>query len=89
MQDRIRPLNTKPLRNEAEYVLHWTQMNRRVHGNHALAYAAELANERGLALLVYEGLTCTYPHANDRVARVHSGRRAGYGDGTGDSMDWA
>jgi deoxyribodipyrimidine photo-lyase len=41
-------------------------MNRRVDSNHALAYAARLANERDLSLLVYEGLTCTYPYANDR-----------------------
>jgi deoxyribodipyrimidine photo-lyase len=42
-------------------------MNRRVHMNQALAYAAQLANERDLPLLVYEGLTCTYPFANDRM----------------------
>jgi deoxyribodipyrimidine photo-lyase len=41
-------------------------MNRRVDSNHALAYAVRLANERDLPLLVYEGLTCTYPYANDR-----------------------
>jgi deoxyribodipyrimidine photo-lyase len=67
MLDRVRVLNAKPLRDGAEYVLYWAQMNRRVHGNHGLAYAAELANERELPLLVYEGLTCTYPHANDRL----------------------
>lgn len=42
-------------------------MNRRVSHNQALAYAAQLANERGLPLLVYEGLTCTYDWANDRM----------------------
>ena len=42
-------------------------MNRRTAANHALAYAAELANERGLPLLFYEGLTCSYPFANDRL----------------------
>lgn len=42
-------------------------MNRRAASNHALAYAAARANEFGLPLLVYEGLTCTYPHANDRL----------------------
>jgi deoxyribodipyrimidine photo-lyase len=42
-------------------------MNRRVAGNHALAYAADLANERHLPLLFYEGLDCAYPHANDRL----------------------
>jgi hypothetical protein len=42
-------------------------MNRRVAANHALLYAVEKANELGLPVLVYEGLTCSYPHANDRI----------------------
>jgi len=42
-------------------------MNRRVAFNQALAYAVSQANELGLPLLVYEGLTCTYPHANGRI----------------------
>ncbi len=42
-------------------------MNRRVESNYALAHAAELANELDLPLLFYEGLSCTYPHANDRL----------------------
>jgi deoxyribodipyrimidine photo-lyase len=51
----------------ARYVLYWAQMNRRVSNNHALAFAAALANEYKLPLLFYEGLTCSYPHANDRL----------------------
>jgi len=42
-------------------------MNRRARFNHALLRAAEWANTLSLPLLVYEGLTCTYPHANDRL----------------------
>lgn len=42
-------------------------MNRRADSNHALAHAVELANESGLPVLVYEGLTCSYPYANDRL----------------------
>ena len=42
-------------------------MNRRVDFNHGLLYAAELANERALPLLYYEGLTCSYPYASDRL----------------------
>ncbi|HWE52724.1 MAG TPA: deoxyribodipyrimidine photo-lyase [Bryobacteraceae bacterium] len=64
---RLRPLNTAPPRADGRYVLYWSQMNRRVDFNHALAHAAELANENGLPLLVYEGLTCTYKAANDRL----------------------
>lgn len=41
-------------------------MNRRVESNRALEFAASRANAAGLPLLVYEGLTCSYPHANDR-----------------------
>ncbi|MBL8240619.1 MAG: deoxyribodipyrimidine photo-lyase [Bryobacterales bacterium] len=67
MDLRVRPLNDAPVRHPAKYVLYWTQMNRRADSNHALAYAAEQANCLRLPLLVYEGLTCTYPEANDRM----------------------
>ena len=42
-------------------------MNRRVESNHALSFAADIANELNLPLLFYEGLTCSYPHANNRL----------------------
>lgn len=67
MTDRIRKLNEDPDRADAMYVLYWSQMNRRVWANHALEYAVQRANELGLPVLFYEGLTCTYPHANDRL----------------------
>jgi deoxyribodipyrimidine photo-lyase len=66
MEHRVRQLNSGPPRLPAQYVLYWTQMNRRADSNHALAYAASRANELGLPLLVYEGLTCSYPYASDR-----------------------
>jgi len=66
-QDRIRSLNSAQPRADADYVLYWSQMNRRVAGNHALAHAIDLANQSHLPLLAYEGLTCTYKHANDRL----------------------
>lgn len=66
-KERIRTLNDATIRPDAAYVLYWSQMNRRVESNHALAYAIELANGAGLPLLVYEGLTCTYQAANDRL----------------------
>ena len=43
------------------------RLNRRVAWNHALLYAAELANRAGLPLLVYEELTSSYPYASDRL----------------------
>jgi deoxyribodipyrimidine photo-lyase len=64
--ERVRKLNDRESREGASYVLYWSQMNRRVESNHALAFAADLANERRLPLLFYEGLTCTYPFASDR-----------------------
>lgn len=67
MDLRVRALNTKPPRVGADYVLYWAQMNRRANSNHALEWAAQLANEHRLPLLVYEGLTCSYPYANDRM----------------------
>lgn len=42
-------------------------MNRRVDANHALIHAAGIANNAGLPVLYYEGLTCSYPYANDRL----------------------
>jgi deoxyribodipyrimidine photo-lyase len=55
------------VRTEAQYVLYWAQMNRRVDSNQALLFAAQLANQHKLPLLVYEGLTCWYPYASDRI----------------------
>jgi deoxyribodipyrimidine photo-lyase len=66
-KDRVRLLNSAPVRQPARYVLYWSQMNRRAVQNHALVYAAEQANALDLPLLVYEGLTCTYRQANDRM----------------------
>src|SRR5271154_6361389 len=65
--ERIRKLNERTFRDPARYVLYWAQMNRRVESNHGLLYAVELANRRNLPVLYYEGLTCTYPAANDRL----------------------
>src|SRR6188508_1361997 len=42
------------------------QVNRRAESNRALEFAATRANELKLPLLVYEGLSCTYPYASDR-----------------------
>jgi len=64
---RVRKLNDAAVRTPAGYVLYWSQMNRRVESNHALEHAATLANQLDLPLLVYEGLTCAYPNANDRL----------------------
>ncbi len=67
LEERARALNEHPVRTPANYVLYWAQMNRRISHNHALAYAIHLANRLDLPLLIYEGLTCTYHEANDRL----------------------
>jgi deoxyribodipyrimidine photo-lyase len=65
--ERIQKLNDAPEHPTRNYVLYWAQMNRRVDSNHALLYAIEIANRLGLPVLFYEGLTCTYDFANDRL----------------------
>jgi deoxyribodipyrimidine photo-lyase len=65
--ERISKLNDAPERPDRKYVLYWAQMNRRVENNHALCFAVEIANRLNLPVLVYEGLTCTYEMANDRM----------------------
>ena len=64
---RVRELNSHGVRAGARYVLYWAQANRRVEWNQALEFAVEVANGLGLPVLFYEGLTCAYPHANDRL----------------------
>ncbi len=65
--DRVRSLNDYSVNTGGDHVLYWPQMNRRARTNHALAHAITLANELSLPLLVYEALTCSYPHSNDRM----------------------
>ena len=66
MESRVRALNDAPVKPRAAYVLYWAQMNRRADSNHALEFAAARANALKIPLLVYEGLTCSYPYASDR-----------------------
>ncbi|HEY3742540.1 MAG TPA: deoxyribodipyrimidine photo-lyase [Bryobacteraceae bacterium] len=67
MRERVRLLNQAPFRQNARYIIYWAQMNRRTASNHGLAYAIELANGMALPVLYYEGLTCSYPYASDRL----------------------
>ena len=64
---RVQALNSAPPRSNGRYVLYWAQANRRVDSNHALVFAAELANSLRLPVLFYEGLTYSHPQANDRL----------------------
>ncbi len=66
--DRITFLNEyRPGR--GEYVLYWMQQSQRAEYNHALEYAIRRANELGLPLLVFFGITPSYPEANERHYR--------------------
>src|SRR3989339_1419238 len=57
----------KPGFNESgTYILYWMQQSQRVHYNHALLHAIELANQHDLPVVVFFGLTPTYPEANER-----------------------
>lgn len=69
VSDRVRLLNQAPARAAAGYVLYWAQINRRLDSNHGLAFAIQTANQLGLPVLVYEGLTADHPWANDRFHR--------------------
>jgi deoxyribodipyrimidine photo-lyase len=67
VERRVRKLNDATVRADGRYVLYWCRWNRRVDANHALAFAAGLANRLDLPLLFLESLTCDYPYASDRL----------------------
>lgn len=64
-EERIRRLGgrTAP---RGDYVLYWMQASQREDTNHALEFAVERANDLGLPVLAYFGLTPRYPDANLR-----------------------
>jgi len=64
-EQRIRSLNNK-LPVNGEYILYWMQASQRAEYNHALGYAVEQSNQRNLPLIVYFGLTESFPEANER-----------------------
>lgn len=67
MDERVRQLNSRELRSGARYVLYWMRANRRATFNHALAFAAGIANDRDLPLLCCETLSFDEPYASDRL----------------------
>jgi deoxyribodipyrimidine photo-lyase len=64
MDERVRLLNSEPVRPSARYVLYCMRANRRASHNHALAFASQVANDHGLPLLCYESLEA---NSNDRL----------------------
>lgn len=66
--ERIQSLNDHEER-DGDYVLYWMQASQRAEDNHALEYAVQRANDRGLPLLVCWGITSHYPEASERHYR--------------------
>ena len=66
LSDRVTKLNNGEENKKGRYILYWMQMFKRASHNYALNFAIQMANERQLPLVVYEGLTFSYPWANDR-----------------------
>jgi len=66
LSSRVTKLNNASENKKGRYVLYWMQMFKRASHNYALNFAIQMANERRLPLVVYEGLTFSYPWANDR-----------------------
>ncbi|MGM0508928.1 MAG: deoxyribodipyrimidine photo-lyase [Fusobacteriota bacterium] len=64
-KERIEKSNSKKIV-DGKYVLFWMQGAQRVTYNHAFEFAKEIANNQGIPLLVYFGLTADYPEANLR-----------------------
>ncbi len=64
---RIRPVNDRPERPDAGYVLYWMVGSRRLSANFALQRAVERAREWRKPLVILEALRCDYPWASDRL----------------------
>lgn len=63
---RIIDLQKGQFKEDKTHVVYWMQQSQRVHFNHALNHAIEIANHRQLPLMVFFGLTADYPDANER-----------------------
>ncbi len=58
-------LNAEKIR-DGDFVLYWMQATQRTEYNHALEYSILKANKLNIPLVVYFGLTNSYPEANER-----------------------
>ncbi|UCC98235.1 MAG: deoxyribodipyrimidine photo-lyase [Phycisphaerales bacterium] len=63
--ERIKVLNNKPVR-AGTHVLYWMQAAQRAEYNHALEYAIQEANHLKKAIVVFFGVTESWPEANER-----------------------
>jgi deoxyribodipyrimidine photo-lyase len=67
LSSRVTKLNQAKVNTQARYVLYWMQMFKRASHNYALNFSIQMANERQLPLVVYEGMKFYYPWASDRI----------------------
>jgi len=65
--DRVRSCNEQPVNLEGKYVLYWMISNRRLNYNASLEYAAEMAKQHEVPLLVLEEISTSHRFANDRI----------------------
>lgn len=66
---RLKALNEKVPNTSGLYVVYWMQASQRILQNDALAYAIQTANAMHKPLLVYFGITGSFPEANRRHYR--------------------
>jgi deoxyribodipyrimidine photo-lyase len=64
-RERIKVLNTHDMK-KRDYVLYWMQQSQRSEYNHALEYAIRQANVLEQPLIVFFGITDSFPDANER-----------------------
>lgn len=64
-QEKLSRLNENTTRT-GEYVLYWMQASQRAEYNHALEYAVASANKLRKPLIVFFGITDSFPEANER-----------------------
>ena len=64
--NRLKQIQIGSSEKKASYVLYWMQQSQRVHFNHALNHAIEIANQVNLPLVVFFSINPNYPDANLR-----------------------
>jgi deoxyribodipyrimidine photo-lyase len=64
-ENRIKKLNNQTIR-DGKFVLYWMQATQRIEYNHALEHAITKSNKLNKPLLVYFGISESYPEANQR-----------------------
>ncbi|MFC1866137.1 deoxyribodipyrimidine photo-lyase [Chloroflexota bacterium] len=64
-KERVTTLNHN-LAVHGKYVIFWMQASQRTEYNHALQFAIRQANENNIPIIVYFGLTDSFPEANKR-----------------------